>query len=154
MENDRIHREEKKKTKKKTKKKKKNGNDDEKEVDDEFSSSSSDDADSDDDDEKNNPEDGLTRKQRKELKKLQIADLKRVCEKPEVVEIWDTTAQDPEFLVYLKASRNAVPVPRHWSQKRAFLAGKRGIEKPPFKLPAFIEATGICLLYTSPSPRD
>ena len=150
-----IHREEKKKTlKKKTKKKKtKNGNDDEKEVDDEFSSSS-DDADSDDDDEKNNPEDGLTRKQRKELKKLQIADLKRVCEKPEVVEIWDTTAQDPEFLVYIKASRNAVPVPRHWSQKRAFLAGKRGIEKPPFKLPAFIEATGIAKLRDSYAERE
>ena len=153
--NDRIHREEKKKTKKKkTKKKKtKNGNDDEKEVDDEFSSSS-DDADSDDDDEKNNPEDGLTRKQRKEMKKLQIADLKRVCEKPEVVEIWDTTAQDPEFLVYIKASRNAVPVPRHWSQKRAFLAGKRGIEKPPFKLPAFIEATGIAKLRDSYAERE
>ena len=155
LENDRIHREEKKKTlKKKTKKKKtKNGNDDEKEVDDEFSSSS-DDADSDDDDEKNNPEDGLTRKQRKEMKKLQIADLKRVCEKPEVVEIWDTTAQDPEFLVYLKASRNVVPVPRHWSQKRAFLAGKRGIEKPPFKLPAFIEATGIAKLRDSYAERE
>ena len=157
LENDRIHREEKKKTlKKKTKKKKtKNGNDDEKEVDDEFSSASSDDdADSDDDDEKNNPEDGLTRKQRKEMKKLQIADLKRVCEKPEVVEIWDTTAQDPEFLVYIKASRNAVPVPRHWSQKRAFLAGKRGIEKPPFKLPAFIEATGIAKLRDSYAERE
>jgi len=156
LENDRIHHEEKKKTlKKKTKKtkKKKNGNDDEKEVDDEFSSSSSDDADS-DDDEKNNPEDGLTRKQRKEMKKLQIADLKRVCEKPEVVEIWDTTAQDPEFLVYIKASRNAVPVPRHWSQKRAFLAGKRGIEKPPFKLPAFIEATGIAKLRDSYAERE
>ena len=87
------------------------------------------------------------------MKKLQIADLKRVCEKPEVVEIWDTTAQDPEFLVYIKASRNAVPVPRHWSQKRAFLAGKRGMEKPPFKLPAFIEATGIAKLRDSYAER-
>ena len=39
--------------------------------------------------------------------------------------------------------RNTVPVPRHWSQKRKYLQGKRGIEKPPFQLPAFIEATGI-----------
>jgi len=38
--------------------------------------------------------------------------------------------------------RNTVPVPRHWSQKRKYLQGKRGIEKPPFQLPAFIEATG------------
>ena len=36
-----------------------------------------------------------------------------------------------------------MPVPRHWSQKRKYLQGKRGLEKPPFKLPEFIEATGI-----------
>lgn len=34
-------------------------------------------------------------------------------------------------------------IPRHWSQKRKYLQGKRGLEKPPFKLPEFIEATGI-----------
>jgi hypothetical protein len=28
---------------------------------------------------------------------------------------------DPKLLVYLKAYRNTVPVPRHWSQKRKFL---------------------------------
>jgi len=60
-----------------------------------------------------------------------------------VVEVWDVTAQDPKLLVYLKAYRNSVPVPRHWSQKRKYLQGKRGIEKPLFKLPDFIEATGI-----------
>ncbi len=42
-----------------------------------------------------------------------------------------------------QAYRNTVAVPRHWSQKRKYLQGKRGIEKPPFKLPEFIEATGI-----------
>ena len=39
--------------------------------------------------------------------------------------------------------RNTIPVPAHWSQKRKFLQGKRGIEKPPWQLPGFIEATGI-----------
>jgi splicing factor 3B subunit 2 len=43
----------------------------------------------------------------------------------------------------MQAYRNTVPVPRHWSQKRKYLQGKRGLEKPPFKLPDFIEATGI-----------
>ena len=43
----------------------------------------------------------------------------------------------------LQSYRNSVPVPRHWSQKRKYLQGKRGIEKPPFQLPDFIEATGI-----------
>jgi len=37
---------------------------------------------------------------------------------------------------------NTVSVPRHWSQKRKYLQGKRGIERPPFGLPDFIEATG------------
>lgn len=45
--------------------------------------------------------------------------------------------------MYLQAYRNTVPVPRHWSQKRKYLQGKRGIEKPPFQLPEFIAATGI-----------
>ena len=149
-----IAAEEEKKTKKKKKKKNaKNAKENEEEFSSSSSSSSSDEDDEDDSgDEKAN--DGLTRKQRKEMKRLQIADLKRVCEKPEVVEIWDTTASDPEFLVYIKASRNAVPVPRHWSQKRAFLAGKRGMEKPPFKLPTFIEATGIAKLRDSYAERE
>jgi len=47
----------------------------------------------------------------------------------------DVTAKDPMLLVHLKAYRNTVPVPRHWSQKRKYLQGKRGIEKPPFELP-------------------
>jgi len=37
------------------------------------------------------------------------------------VQVWDATAADPKLLVYLKAYRNTVPVPRHWSQKRKFL---------------------------------
>ena len=57
--------------------------------------------------------------------------------------MWDVTSNDPQLLVYLKAYRNTVPVPRHWSQKRKFLQGKRGIEKPPWELPDFIAATGI-----------
>jgi splicing factor 3B subunit 2 len=55
----------------------------------------------------------------------------------------DVTASDPRLLVSLKAYRNTVPVPRHWQQKRKYLQGKRGIEKPPFELPDFIKDTGI-----------
>ena len=47
------------------------------------------------------------------------------------------------FLVSAQSLRNTAPVPRHWSQKRKYLQGKRGIEKPAFVLPDFIEATGI-----------
>ena len=50
------------------------------------------------------------------------------------------------LLVYLKAYRNTVPVPRHWCHKRKYLQGKRGFEKPAFQLPDFIAATGISKL--------
>lgn len=39
--------------------------------------------------------------------------------------------------------RNSVPVPRHWAQKRRYLQYKRGIHKIPFRLPSYIEETGI-----------
>lgn len=63
--------------------------------------------------------------------------------RPDVVEMHDVTAQEPKLLVHLKATRNTVPVPRHWCFKRKYLQGKRGIEKPPFELPEFIKRTGI-----------
>ena len=34
-------------------------------------------------------------------------------------------------------------MPPHWSRKRKYLQGKRGIVKPPFALPPNILATGI-----------
>jgi len=74
---------------------------------------------------------------------MSVAELKTLVRRPDVVEIWDTTSADPRLLVYLKAYRNTVTVPKHWSSKRKYMAGKRGVEKPPFKLPDFIEATGI-----------
>ncbi|KAJ1627443.1 hypothetical protein T492DRAFT_595754 [Pavlovales sp. CCMP2436] len=85
---------------------------------------------------------GLSRKLKKAAR-ITVAALKRSTEHPEVVEQWDVCASEPELLVHLKAARNAVPVPRHWSQKRAYLQGKRGVEKKPFQLPDFIAATGI-----------
>lgn len=85
----------------------------------------------------------LSRKQKKKLKRLSVAELKQLVSKPEVVEQWDVTAADPRLLVHLKSYRNSIPVPKHWCQKRKFLMGKRGVEKPPFQLPDFIAATGI-----------
>lgn len=89
------------------------------------------------------PEQKLSKKQKKKLKRLTIAELKQLVNKPEVIEQWDVTAADPRLLVHLKSYRNSIPVPRHWCQKRKFLQGKRGVEKPPFQLPDFIAATGI-----------
>src|SRR5262249_47692150 len=77
------------------------------------------------------------------LNKLSIAELKALVRKPDVVEWHDVSSSDPRLLVQIKASRNVVPVPAHWSLKREYLSSKRGIEKPPFRLPKFISETGI-----------
>ena len=76
----------------------------------------------------------MSKKQKKKLKRLSIAELKQLVSKPEVVEQWDVTAADPRLLVHLKSYRNSIPVPKHWCQKRKFLMGKRGVEKPPFQV--------------------
>ncbi|GES65610.1 DUF382-domain-containing protein [Aspergillus terreus] len=85
----------------------------------------------------------LSKKKRKELSKLSVAELKAMVRRPEIVEWTDTSAPDPRLLVHIKAHRNVVPVPSHWSLKREYLSSKRGIEKPPFALPKFIQETGI-----------
>jgi len=84
-----------------------------------------------------------SKRQKRMERRLNIAVLKQLVERPDLVEIQDTCAADPWLLLHLKAYRNSVPVPRHWSQKRKYLQGKRGIEKPPFELPDFIKNTGI-----------
>ncbi|OAD72198.1 hypothetical protein PHYBLDRAFT_11425, partial [Phycomyces blakesleeanus NRRL 1555(-)] len=88
-------------------------------------------------------EQALSKKKMKKMQRLTVAELKQLVKKPEAVEWWDVTASDPKLLVNLKAYRNTVPVPAHWSQKRKYLQGKRGIEKPPWELPDFIKDTGI-----------
>jgi len=85
----------------------------------------------------------LSKKEKKKQKRLKIAVLKQLVLRPDVVEVHDVNAADPALLVHLKSYRNTVPVPRHWCQKRKYLQGKRGIEKPAFHLPDFIAATGI-----------
>ncbi|KAL9111441.1 MAG: hypothetical protein Q9227_004118 [Pyrenula ochraceoflavens] len=85
----------------------------------------------------------LSKKRRKEQSKLSVAELKALVRKPEIVDWTDTSAVDPRLLVHIKAYRNVVPVPTHWSLKREYLSSKRGVEKPPFALPKFIQETGI-----------
>jgi splicing factor 3B subunit 2 len=56
--------------------------------------------------------------------------------------------------VNIKSLPNTVPVPGHWSQKRKYLQGKRGIEKPPFLLPSFIRDTGVTEQRDATASRD
>ncbi|TPX31144.1 hypothetical protein SmJEL517_g05463 [Synchytrium microbalum] len=96
-----------------------------------------------DDEDKSDDDEADEEKRAKKANRMSVAELKQVVKKPEVVEWVDITATDPITLVHLKSYRNTVPVPIHWQQKRKYLQGKRGIEKPPFELPDFIKATGI-----------
>lgn len=101
--------------------------------------------DDDDDEGENhlNKEQPLSKKKLKLLNRPTIAALKQAASRPDVVEMWDVCAKDPHLLVYLKSYRNSVPIPKHWCAKRKYLQGKRGFEKPPFRLPEFIARTGI-----------
>jgi splicing factor 3B subunit 2 len=85
----------------------------------------------------------LSKKKRKQMSKLSVAQLKALVNIPEVVEWHDISASDPRLLVQVKAQRNVVPVPAHWAMKREYLSSKRGIEKSAFRLPKFIAETGI-----------
>jgi splicing factor 3B subunit 2 len=91
----------------------------------------------------------LSRKKKKILCRMSMAELKQQARNPELVEAHDVTSADPLTLVYLKSTRNTVPVPRHWCQVRKYLQGKRGVEKIPFQLPEFIADTGIAKIRES-----
>ena len=88
----------------------------------------------------------VSKKKQRKLARMTVAELKQMVKTPEIVEEVDTTAPDPRLLVTLKAYRNTISVPAHWSAKSAYLAGKRGIEKPKFQLPGFIADTGIATM--------
>ncbi|TCD70283.1 hypothetical protein EIP91_004184 [Steccherinum ochraceum] len=88
----------------------------------------------------------LSKKKARKINRLTVAELKQLVKKPEVVEWTDVTASDPRLLLHLKSYRNTVPIPAHWSAKRDYLQGKRGIEKPPFQLPSYIADTGIATM--------
>ncbi|KAF5378343.1 hypothetical protein D9615_008709 [Tricholomella constricta] len=88
----------------------------------------------------------LSKKKQRKMARLTVAELKQFVKKSELVEWTDVTAADPRLLLHLKSHRNTVPIPIHWSAKRDYLQGKRGIEKPPFQLPAYIADTGIATM--------
>jgi len=94
------------------------------------------------------------KKERKHLKRLKVAVLKQLVTRPDVVDIHDVNSHDPLLLVFLKSYRNTVPVPKHWSQKRKYLQGKRGVEKTVFQLPENIANTGIAKLRAAYAEKE
>ena len=96
-----------------------------------------------DDDEDSGEGQHVSNKQKKRERKLTVAMLKQIVAHPEVVELHDVNSPDPLFHVQLKSQRNAVQVPRHWCLRRRYLLYRHTVNRGPFKLPDFIEATGI-----------
>ena len=43
-----------------------------------------------------------SKKQKKSQTQMKIAELKQLCERPEVVEVWDVTSTDPALRVVLQ----------------------------------------------------
>jgi len=95
-------------------------------------------------DELQNAEDKIMSNRQKKLRRrLKIAELKQLVDRPDLVEEHDSNSADPRLLIFLKCQRNTIAVPEHWGRKRKYLQGKRGFEKPPFDLPSYIKNTGI-----------
>lgn len=85
----------------------------------------------------------ISKRQLRIRNKIPIADLKALTSRPQAVEWFDVDAPDPFLVVHLKTMPNAIDIPAHWQQKKEYLLSKRGLERPPFKLPKYIEDTGI-----------
>ncbi|KAE8208270.1 hypothetical protein CF327_g7139 [Tilletia walkeri] len=107
-----------------------------------------------DEDDEDGEKQVLSKRKQRQLSRLTVAELKQLVAKPEVVEGVDVSAADPQLLVFLKSTRNAVPVPVHWQQKREYLGNKRGVEKPPYQLPSYIADTGIAAIRDSLKEKE
>ena len=85
----------------------------------------------------------VSNKQRRFANRISLAGLKASVDRPDLVDGMDNCSPDPLLLLACKGYRNVVQVPRHWSNKRNYLSNKRGIDKQPFRLPEYVEQTGI-----------
>jgi splicing factor 3B subunit 2 len=85
----------------------------------------------------------VSKKQLRLSSRMSVAALKAAVDRPDMVDSMDNCSPDPLLLLYCKAYKNAVQVPRHWSNKRRYMSAKRGVDKVVFKLPEYIEQTGI-----------
>lgn len=113
-----------------------NGDSSENELDDEDSSDEN-------DEETQKQQQQLSKRQLRIQNKIPLAKLKSSVKSPQVVEWYDVDSKDPYLLIAMKSQPNIIPVPSHWSSKRNYLSSRRGIEKLPYQLPKYIQATGI-----------
>lgn len=77
---------------------------------------------------------------------ISLIELKSYTTFPELVEIYDTTSKNPIFNLEIKTSKNLIPIPKHWLNKKRYLHLKRGIESTTYTLPEYINSIGISKL--------
>ena len=63
-----------------------------------------------------------------------------------MVEAHDVNSKDPFLLLYLKGLKSTVEVPKNWEYKKKQFFFKKGLYKQLYKLPTYIENTGISKL--------
>ncbi|CCH60587.1 hypothetical protein TBLA_0D00790 [Henningerozyma blattae CBS 6284] len=91
-------------------------------------------------------EDNNSRPSKRKLRKLTkptLAELKGISNYPENIEWFDCDAPYPYLLAGIKTSKNIIPIPPSWQQKRGYLSGRSLLNKRPFQLPSIIRETGI-----------
>ena len=88
-------------------------------------------------------ESSYSKQQIKKYGRPTIGMLKSLSRRPELIDPFDTDAPDPFILAEIKNMRNCVPIPTHWCQKRKYLNYKKGSEVSRYRLPVYLEKTGI-----------
>lgn len=96
----------------------------------------------------------MSKRKLRRLQRMSVADLKQIVDRPELVEWGDVASADPCLLIYLRAYRNAVPVPLHWGNKHDYLHNKRGLAKQHYQLPTYIAETGIASMRDAITEAD
>lgn len=85
----------------------------------------------------------ISKKDRKKALSDLFIQLKLFAKDPSLLEIEDSTAEDPFLLTTLRCDEAAVPPPSHWATKKKFLKHKKGSETVSYSLPFNISATGV-----------
>ena len=88
----------------------------------------------------------MNKKQLKQEKRNLIAQFKILARNPDLIEDYDVNSKYPYFLNYLKGYKNTVEVPKNWEHKKKQFYFHKGLFKKIYKLPDYIEKTGISKL--------
>ena len=91
----------------------------------------------------------ISNRKKRQLRRLNIAALKQIVKRPDLVEIHDCSSSDPLLVLHMKGYRNSVPVPRHALQRRKYLQ-VRPVENL-FLFPALMQTSSFrSFSYTIP----